>query len=38
MQARQEPMSREDVARAWFEDEYGPVIEMAITGRPWSAV
>ena len=28
MQARQEPMTREEVARAWFDDEYLPVIEM----------
>ncbi len=28
MQARQEPMSREEVARAWFEEEYRPVVEM----------
>ncbi len=28
MQARQEPMTREEVAKAWFDDEYVPVIEM----------
>ena len=27
MQARQEPMTREEVAKAWFDDEYVPVIE-----------
>jgi hypothetical protein len=28
MQARQEEMSRRDVAEAWFRDEYRPVLEM----------
>jgi hypothetical protein len=27
IQARREPMGREDVARAWFADEYVPVVE-----------
>ena len=28
IQARGEPMDREEVARAWFEQEYLPVVEM----------
>ena len=28
IQARQEPMSRHDVAEAWFREEYEPVVEM----------
>ncbi|HYI35972.1 MAG TPA: hypothetical protein VEX39_05180 [Thermoleophilaceae bacterium] len=28
MQARQEPMTRDEVAQAWFDDEYVPVVEM----------
>src|SRR5688572_12817117 len=28
IQARHEPMSREEVARAWFTEEYEPVVEM----------
>ena len=28
MQDRGEPMTREEVARAWFEEEYAPVVEM----------
>ncbi|HEY1360300.1 MAG TPA: hypothetical protein VGF21_18510 [Thermoleophilaceae bacterium] len=28
MQARREPMSRQEVAEAWFRDEYEPVVEM----------
>jgi len=28
IQARREPMSRQEVAEAWFRDEYEPVVEM----------
>lgn len=28
IQARREPMSRQEVAEAWFHDEYEPVVEM----------